>query len=499
MNKKFTKIIMVMIIAVMMVMTTIPFASAATALDTTQKTTITLSCAKPGYTFEVFKVANLTTSTSPYEVKYTSLVPAISSAVLNGNTATILKSLDNLDEIPSTAPSQGTWTTSNTSTTKTFNNLAQGIYYIKAVNYPAGVTSVTNSVIALPYYNNSAWVYTSGTINLASKVVDDTPTTNKKITNSTKNNVNFTDVSLGDTVNFEIRSTTAGSSTMHLGSYTVYDNMSAGLTFDQSSVKVALLKADGTKLNDLDNTEYTVNITSSGEGENTVFDVALTPEYLDTAEFYGADVKFTSVTYSATLNKHAVVGKVGNPNEEIKLEYGNKNGVKSEVKGNTVYVYTYGITSNKVDQADTPLAGATFELYKTSDDATEGSNAIAKGVSDSTGLVKYLNANNEEIKLQSGTYYAKETKAPNGYNIYDAVITVDLSAAYGTSLANGTYVTSCVTDGIGTFSVRDTKRVVPQTGGAGNVIVYTISGIALVGCAAFVLLSLREKKKANSK
>lgn len=236
MKSKFTKIIIAMIIVVMMVMTTIPFVSAAAALDTTKKVSITLSCAKPGYTFEVYKVANLTTtSTSPYEVKYTSLVPAISSSVLSGSTATILKNLDALDTIPSTAPSQGTWTTSDASASKVYNNLSQGIYYIKAINYPAGVTSVTNSVVALPYYNNSNWVYASGTINLASKVVDDTPTTNKKITNSTKSNVNFTDVSLGDTVDFEIRSTTAGSSKMHLGSYTVYDNMSAGLTLDQTN------------------------------------------------------------------------------------------------------------------------------------------------------------------------------------------------------------------------------------------------------------------------
>lgn len=500
MKKNIFKFIVTMIMAVMLVITAIPFVSAATALDTTKKVSITLSCAKPGYTFEVYKVANLTTtSTSPYEVKYTSLVPAISSAVLSGSTATILKNLDALDTIPSTAPSQGTWTTSAASATKAYNNLSQGIYYIKAINYPAGVTSVTNSVVALPYYNNSNWVYASGTINLASKVVDDTPTTDKKITNSTKSNVNFTDVSLGDTVDFEIRSTTAGSSKMHLGSYTVYDNMSAGLTLDQSSVKVALLKADGTKLNDLDTAEYKVNITSSGDGENTVFNVALTSAYLDTAEFYGADVKYTSVTYSATLNKHAIVGKAGNPNEEIKLEYGNKNGVKSEVKGNTVYVYTYGITSNKIDQADNPLAGATFELYITSEDAAKGTNAIAKGVSDATGLVEYFNTANEKIKLQSGIYYAKETKAPAGYNIYDAVITVDLSAAYGTALTNGTYVTNCVTNGIGTFSVKDTKIVLPQTGGAGNVIVYTVSVIAFAGFASFLFLALRKKRNAASK
>ena len=89
------------------------------------------------------------------------------------------------------------------------------MYYIKATNYPAGVKSVTNSVVSLPYYNNG-WVYSINAIDLATKVNDGDVVTGKTITNSTKDNVNFTDVSLGDTVNFEIKSSTAGSSEMKL-------------------------------------------------------------------------------------------------------------------------------------------------------------------------------------------------------------------------------------------------------------------------------------------
>ena len=39
-----------------------------------------------------------------------------------------------------------------------YKRQAQGLYYIKATNFPAGVKSVTNSVVSLPYYNNG-WVY----------------------------------------------------------------------------------------------------------------------------------------------------------------------------------------------------------------------------------------------------------------------------------------------------------------------------------------------------
>ena len=130
------------------------------------------------------------------------------------------------------ASTVGTFTTSATSVKKTFSSLAQGLYYIKATNFPAGVRSVTNSVVSLPYYNNG-WVYSINDIDLATKVNDGDVVTGKTITNSTKDNVNFTDVSLGDTVNFEIKSSTAGSSEMKLKSYTVYDEMSAGLTLDK--------------------------------------------------------------------------------------------------------------------------------------------------------------------------------------------------------------------------------------------------------------------------
>lgn len=496
MKKVFARSIMAIFMIATLLFASIPCVSAAEALDTSKKVSISLSCSKPGYTFEVFKVGTLTvTTSSPYETKYDSLVTEISSSIISGSTANALKALDALDTMPSTAVSQGTWTTSSTSTTKTFSNLAQGIYYIKATNYPAGVTSVTNSLVALPYYNNG-WVYSIPTVNLASKVVDDTPTTHKTITNSTKDNENYTDVSLGDTVNFEIKSTVAGSSSMKLSSYAVYDDMSKGLTLNKGSFNVALLKADGkTKITDLDKSEYTVNVTSEADGSNTVFNVALTNEYLQTEEFYATDVKYTSVTYSAVLNKHAVVGTVGNPNTETKLEYSNKNGVKSEIEGNTVYVYTYGITSNKTDMSGKPLANAEFSIYKTTADANADTNAIASGVSDSTGKVTYLNSDGEEMKFQSGTYYAKETKAPTGYNIYDKVITVKIEATYGTALNNGTYVTNSPENGYATFSVKNSKIVTPKTGGMGNIIFYGLGATSFViGVVLFVVSRKRNKK-----
>lgn len=497
MKTKITKVFTAFLAVALIILSSIPFASAAELLNTEKAVSLTLNCSKPGYTFTVYKVATLDhTTSSTYETKYTSLVSEIDSSVLDGETADILEALDNVDTLPSAATVVGTFTSSATEITKTISGLAQGIYYVRATNFPAGVKSVTNSVVALPYFDGDEWQYSIPAINLAEKVVDDKSITEKTITNSTKNNKNYTDVSLGDTIEFEIRSTTAGSAKMKLSAYAVYDDMSAGLTLNKNSFNVALLKKDGTKITDLDNSEYTVTITSEGEGKNTLFNVALTNAYLQLDEFYGSDVYYTSVTYSAVLNKYAVVGTAGNPNTEQELSYSNKNGVTDKIEGNTVYVYTYAVTNNKYDETGkTPLAGAEFALYLTEEDATAQINEIAAGVSDENGRVTYYNGKGEEIRLQSGTYYIVETAAPKGYNLYGSVITVDINAEYGQTLVNGTYVTNCPKDGYATFDVCDNKIVLPQTGGFGTHIFYIIGIGSLVAGAA--LLFVRKKVKAH--
>lgn len=468
--------------------------SAAELLDTSAETSVTLNCAKPGYTFTVYQVGTLdSTATSPYETSYKSNISSVSNGILNGSASDILSALDEIETMPETATVVGTFTSSAALTSKTLE-LEQGIFYIRATNFPAGVKSVTNSVVALPYFDGEEWIYSVDDVELAAKVVDEVPETHKTITNSTKNNENYTDVSLGDTVAFSLKSTTAGSSSMRLNSYTVYDDMSAGLTLNKNSFNVALLKQDGTKITDLDKSEYTVNVTGEQEGKNTTFNVALTKEYLQGTEFYGKDVYYTDVTYTATLNKYAVVGIQGNPNEEVKLEYSNKNDVTSEVEGNTVYVYTYAAATNKTDTTGTALQNAKFNMYLTKAEAETQKNEFATGVSDKNGRVLYYNSKGEEVRLQSGTYYIVEVEAPTGYNLYGKVIEITIEAEYGDTFVNGTYVTNCPADGYAVVDVKDSKVVVPQTGGMGTGFFYAIGVVLFIGGIAV----FSRRKKANT-
>lgn len=490
-RKSFTGKLLAVVMMLTLLFAAIPTASAATALKTDQKVNISVKCTKPGYTFELFRVANLkSTTATPFKTEYKSLINSISAEILAGDSKAALDALDTADL--STAVSQGTFTSSATNTTQSFSNLKQGIYYIKCVKYPAGVTSITNSVLALPYYNNG-WVYSYAEINLASKVADSTPSTEKSITNSTKNNTNYTDVSLGDTVNFKLKNTVAGSNDIKLTTYAVYDDMSAGLTLNKNSFKVTLVDAKGAKVADLTKgTDYKVNVTSEGEGKNTKFNVALTSEYLAKSAFYTSNAKYVIVTYSATLNKYAVKGTAGNPNEDVKLEYGNDSGVDS-VPGNKVYVYTYGLKVLKLNEAGNPLAGATFDLYN--DKAH--TNVIGTGTSDSNGNVIFKNSANEEISLQSGTYYIVETVAPAGYNVYGKVIEVEIPVQYNSVFTKNTWVQNAPTNGTVEITVTDTIVFFPKTGGYVGFI--RVAGFACVGISlALVLAYLIKKKSAKT-
>ena len=383
------RIVSILLAIVMIASLSVTFVSAATDadLDTARKVSVTLNCNKTGYVFELYRIADLVKTTNPYSVKYDVKVTntAVRTAVANGNFAEadrskILDALDK-DSALSGATAIGAYEVAEDGNTKTFGNLAQGIYYVRAINFPAGVKSVTNSCFALPYCNENGWIYSIDAINLAAKVAEDEPEIIKEITNSTKGDVNFTDVSIGDTVEFEITTSVLGAVNevpehdFKLNSYIISDVMSKGLTLNQNSFTVYLTDDDYNVISAIAPENYTVSVTAA-DGEDTTFTVSLKKAYLQTAAaFYSAAYVVTD--FSAVLNKYATTEVVGNPNEAVKLTYSNKNDVQGEVEGNKVFVYTYKLEVHKFDDAGAKLQGAEFVLYKTEANAREERNAIA--------------------------------------------------------------------------------------------------------------------------
>lgn len=483
------------------------FSAANAALDNTHAVSFTVECDKAGYEFSVYKIADLVTATSPaYSVKYNPNVSAqaVKDAIADGNLsagdrAAILNELDK-DTSLSGASIIGTYKVDTDGTSKIFSNLAQGIYYVRATNYPANVKSVANSAFALPYYTEAnGWIYSIEAINLASKTAEDNPTIVKTINNSTKNNVNYTDVSIGDTVNFEVKTSTVGAVNavdtldFKLNSYNITDTMSKGLTLNPSSIAVALKDDEGNTLSTLATTDYTVNYTAEA-GRDITFNVALNKTYLNKTDFYAAD--YVSFTYSGVLNRYATTENIGNPNEAVKLTYSNKSDITAEVEGNTVYAYTYKIRVNKCDDEGAALSGADFALYSEESDAVTDRNHIATGTSDENGLVVFYNDNNEEILLESGNYFIKETKSPTGYNRYTAVIPAAITATYSSTATNGTYIVSAPSNGLVTIDVKNSKTVLPQTGGVGNIVIYSVA-ISLAALGGVIFFISRKKNSVD--
>lgn len=588
----FKKGIVSALAATMAIASAVPAVSAATntniMIDNSRKVSFTTVCDEAGYTFQLYKIGTLTTSSDgTYRTGYNSLIndAAIKAALNDGfqdasaSTAKQSELLRLLEEKynptengnykpgtanePATDPLQAQvvansqWTSSNSVKSHKYENLEQGVYYVRAINWPAGVTYVRNSVFALPWFDKTdGWTYTIDDIPLATKVDAHPVKTYKTITNTTvaeqqipaSHNVKqladqmhgvyqpATDVNLGDIVNFEIRSTITGSDQMKLNSYFVTDSMSNGLTLDKSSFHMYLLDKNGNRISELKQgkpassetayqtaeNDYVVyfDTTNNGEGtKSTDFKVYLTREFLhknsSTTKFYGTgsaqddNAVYTSITYSAMLNNKAVVGKAGNPNTEGKIEYSNKKNVTSEYEGNTVYVYTWGVRPHKTDDSTTPkaLEGAEFQLFKTKADAENLSNPIATGTSDKDGLVQFMtskfnnyNGASTDITLQRGTYYAVETKAPTGFQTYGKVIEIKVDVTYDNKFANKTWVKNAPADGTAdgylAFTVKNTKVETPNTGGAGDYIAYYIAGgVGLLGLIGLAVAMTKKRSK----
>ena len=138
------KSLAITIIAMMLLISAIPFVSAATALDQSKKVSFTLNCDKDGYNFTVYEVAKLKSGTTPtFETAYEPLFPEIAAEVASGNSKNILNKLNSISplqaDMPAAAISVGTFDSKDE--TKTFSDLEQGIYFVKCTAFPAGVKS----------------------------------------------------------------------------------------------------------------------------------------------------------------------------------------------------------------------------------------------------------------------------------------------------------------------------------------------------------------------
>ena len=337
----------------------------------------------------------------------------------------------------------------------------------------------------------------------------------------------------GDTVTYTITSKVPDVSGYTKGyKFVIKDTLSAGLTFNASSVSVKIgenaLEAANYELKTGEavapNT-FTLELKNMTTGEEN--------KQVPNTDIYPTGETIT-LTYTATVNEKAVTGIDPNTNK-AKVEYSNKPGEEgtgeSEEVEAKVYTFEFGIFKyslrNDADgEADTnknPLANAQFKLYADEEHnkeikLVEESGKVYRQAKDATetavGYIETDATGKVTIKgLKEGTYYLAETKAPAGFNklvgdikveinnlVYDTTDTTKLNSYDVTYTMpgekNGIKVTVPTEANLAEIPVLNKAgSVLPSTGGMGTV-VFTIAGAAIIGL--MLVSSLVSKKRKRS-
>lgn len=386
--------------------------------------------------------------------------------------------------------------------------------YAKANNIPAtatetpaeGATSVSFTGLDLGYYLVDS---TTGALcsldttqpNVTMTEKNDEPTLEKKIKEG-EELVDENTASIGDTVTFQVTIDVKDGAE----NYVMHDKMSAGLTFDGvNSIKVLLNEREVSAANN-----YTA--TAPGTDEGCTFEVKFENSFL--AGLSSDDTLI--VTYTATVNKDAVIAGAGNPND-AKLDYGDDNETEwdttvTKVFDLDVFKYTMLAPAEGGDPVETGLAGAKFTLSTKDEEGNEtpiSFNATSTKDVDvdvykvvatgTTGAVTEITTNEKGLfrieGLKAGKYYLTETEAPSGYNKLARPIPVEI--ANDGTVTVGTININNDTETMGTEPVNSVDVLnnsgaeLPSTGGIGTTIFYVLGGILVVGAGIMLVVKKR--------
>lgn len=336
------------------------------------------------------------------------------------------------------------------------------------------------------------------------------------------------DFGIGDTVTYQLTSKVPDMTGYTSYTFKFTDTLSKGLDLKE----VLSVKVGNTTLTAKKSGANTYAL--AYDKTNRILTVTLNDFYNSYKEHVGETI---TVVYTATLNKDAVIGMNPNTNK-AELEFSNKPGTdetgKSEpsiVNAHTFdfTIFKYYLKDQKNQNDKTALAGAEFELYKANTEGTAAdTNAKINIIDENNGV--YRQATPEEASaagftsakivsdedgkvlvkgLKAGTYYLKETKAPDGYNKLLSDIKIEITAKYNDATGelesysviytyNGDPITVTNTEKLTSPEVpveNKTGAQLPSTGSKGALMV-TLAGIVLFG--ALTASKAFGKKKANN-
>lgn len=436
------------------------------------------------------------------------------------------------------------------------NTMTDGTYIIQGL--PAGYYLVKDKDGSLQDEADTATDYivqVLGNVTMEPKD-SDIPTLEKKVAEQGKGDegkydldggygMHYNDVAdwnIGDRVPFKLIGSIPDMDAYDTYQYIFHDTISAGLRLDMASFDVYVAQEknqDPVALGWAEIPAANYELTETADGFTLAIDNLKNFPYVN-----GEGRKYILVFYDAVLNEDAVIGLDGNPNTAY-LEFSNDpNGDGTgRTEDDKVIVFTYELDGTKVDgETRAALQNAQFVLLN-------GAKSEAAMVVDGkvTGWVKvgseaaaaeeqipetyeewverygdqnviFTSAADGTFKiagLDDGTYYLREIQAPNGYNLLEADVKLDIAAttANGQDWNSGiaadalTGLTIAVNDGAAQDGGLDTGVVnvtvennqgatLPETGGMGTTLFYIIGGLLVVG--AGVLLVVRIRMKAHN-
>ena len=409
----------------------------------------------------------------------------------------------------------------------TISGLAAGYYFIKDADTVAETDAYTDFILKLT--NDETITRKADVPSVEKKVQEDDKdiTYGEEDDNYGEGYNDVADWNIGDPVPFKL----IGTLPTNFADYDTYqyifhDTLSTGLSLNQDTIHVYMASDKAGTKDKKELHGYTVNVPGTEEENQCSFEVAFAD--LTNSETVGEEVtanKYIIVEYTATLNKDAEIGLPGNPNR-VYLEFSNNpnsggEGDTGKTPEDKVIVFTYELDATKVDgeHTDTKLKDAEFKLYDENGkyvivDADGKVTGWADNEAGGSTLKSDENGLFKVIGLDDGTYWLKETKAPDGYNLItdpikieikattvndqdwtamegpaDALKVLEIKVTVGSTTTSGNGDTE---SGIVETDIKNNKGAeLPETGGMGTTIFYVLGAILVLGAGGLLIARRR--------